>query len=105
MDGRAYPWGDLADATLGKCDASRDERSQPEPVGCFPSATSVYGMIDASGNSWDWTDSWFDSRAAFRVLRGGGWYNAVGSLRCASRNRNGPSYRFGDYGFRPARSF
>jgi serine/threonine-protein kinase len=104
VDGRAYPWGDLADATLGKCNDSRDERSQPEPVGCFPSATSVYGMIDASGNSWDWTDSWFDSRAASRVLRGGGWNNAVGFLRCAFRSWHEPGGRNGLNGFRPARS-
>jgi serine/threonine-protein kinase len=104
VDGRVFPWGDLADATLGKCDSSRDERSQPEPVGCFPRATSVYGMNDASGNSFDWTDSWFDSHAAGRVLRGGGWDSAVGFLRCASRFRIEPGYRHGHHGLRPARS-
>jgi serine/threonine-protein kinase len=104
VDGRAYPWGDLADATLGKCVDSRAEVSQPEPVGSFPTATSIYGMIDAAGNTSDWTDSWFDHRAAVRVLRGGSWNNVVGNLRCAFRNRNVPGFRNSNFGFRPARS-
>jgi serine/threonine-protein kinase len=104
VDGRAFPWGDLEDATLGKCVDSRDERAQPEPVGCFPAATSVYGMVDAAGNSWDWTDSWWDARAANRIVRGGSWSFAVGFLRCASRFWLDPGLRIPYVGFRPARS-
>ncbi|MCG3133295.1 MAG: Serine/threonine-protein kinase PknD [Planctomycetes bacterium] len=103
-DGRVFPWGDLADATLGKCDHSRDEPSQPEPVGCFPAATSVYGVIDASGNTWDWTDSWFDSRSTLRELRGGSWNDPIVGLRCANRSRRVPGFRNATYGLRPARS-
>jgi serine/threonine-protein kinase len=47
VDGRAYPWGDRADSTLCVCRGSRDEPTQPQPSGANPSATSVYGMIDA----------------------------------------------------------
>ena len=104
VDGRAFPWGDAADPTLGKCQDSRNERSQPEPVGCFPTATSVYGVIDASGNSWDWTDSWWDAAAALRVIRGGSWNIAVGILRCALRGRGDPGFRSTSIGFRPART-
>jgi formylglycine-generating enzyme required for sulfatase activity len=70
----------------------------------FPTATSVYGMIDAAGNSWDWTDSWFDDRSASRVLRGGSWLNFASYLRCADRNAGEPGHRSPLCGLRCARS-
>src|SRR6185369_13348687 len=75
VDGRRFPWGDAEDASLGKCRESREEASQPEPVGAFPTATSVYGMVDAAGGVHDWTDSWIDARRSSRVVRGGAWTN------------------------------
>jgi len=103
VDGRTFPWGELAHASLAKCGDSREEVGhQPEPVGSFPTATSVYGMVDASGNVSDWTNSWADSRAVARVLRGGSWFSSVSGLRCASRSGSEPDFRMG--GLRPARS-
>jgi eukaryotic-like serine/threonine-protein kinase len=104
VDGRRYPWGDADDATLAKCRESRAWNAQPEPVGSFPTATSVYGMIDATGSMWEWTDSWFDARAAARVLRGGTWYAPSVNLRCSYRYAVDPDSRFTGYGFRAARS-
>jgi len=104
VDGRRFPWGDLEHAALGKCRDSRDEMPQPEPVGAFPAAESVYGMGDAAGNSWDWTASWKDDSRRARVLRGGGWINTPPNLRCAFRVGNAPSLRDSAGGFRCARS-
>jgi serine/threonine-protein kinase len=105
VDGRRFPWGDREDAGLGKCDSSRpNERSQPDPVGTFPMAVSVYGMGDAAGNSWDWTDSWIDPGQSLRVQRGGSWSNQPNLLRCAIRVRLAPGLRYADRGFRCARS-
>ena len=103
MDGRRFPWGEAEDGTLGKCESSREERSQPEPVGTFPTAASVYGAGDMAGNVWDWTDSWFDDRRSLRVLRGGGWDSLPFRLRCTLRNRDVPDSRNPDRGFRCAR--
>jgi serine/threonine-protein kinase len=104
VDGRRSPWGDLEHASLGKCQDSREERSQPEPVGAFPTAESVYGMGDAAGGVWEWTDSWYDERHSLRFLRGGAWSDLPGFLRCACRARVNPSRRDSGYGFRCARS-
>jgi formylglycine-generating enzyme required for sulfatase activity len=104
VDGRRFPWGEREDAGLGKCESSRpDEWSQPEPVGSFPTAASAYGMGDAAGGSWDWTESWYDAGRAVRVLRGGSWHNQPMLLRCACRGRSAPDGRSSDYGFRCAR--
>jgi serine/threonine-protein kinase len=103
VDGRRFPWGDLDDPSLGKCRDSRDEDAQPEPVGTFPTAQSVYGMGDAAGNVWDWTDSWFDERRSMRVLRGGSWGIGSPALRCGLRNGYDPRLRLALVGFRCAR--
>jgi serine/threonine-protein kinase len=107
VDGRRFPWGDLADASLCKNKDSRDEPSQPEPVGAFPTAASVYGMGDAAGNVWDWTDSLYEPErpdSTSRVFRGGGWVNPVQVAQTANRVRNAPEGRSAVIGFRPARS-
>ncbi|HEX9710126.1 MAG TPA: SUMF1/EgtB/PvdO family nonheme iron enzyme, partial [Candidatus Thermoplasmatota archaeon] len=103
VDGRRFPWGEREDAGLGKCRDSRDEPPQPEPVGTFTTAASVYGAGDMAGNVWDWTDSWFDHRRSSRVLRGGGWLLAPIHLRCAHRLWSDPPLRHTSYGFRAAR--
>jgi serine/threonine-protein kinase len=103
VDGRRFPWGDLEDASLAKCRESRVYSTQPEPVGAFETAGSVYGVADAAGGTWDWTDSWFDHRKALRVLRGGSWLNPPADVRCAYRTGSQPSYRFTYVGFRCAR--
>jgi len=103
VDGRRFPWGDLADASLGKGRDSRPGDYQPEPVGAFPTAESVYGMGDAAGNVWDWTASWTDEGRLARVVKGGSWSNFVANLRCAGRSSNGPQLRNGRDGFRCAR--
>jgi eukaryotic-like serine/threonine-protein kinase len=104
VDGRKYPWGELEDATLAKCRDSRNEPSQLEPVGTFPTATSVYGMGDAAGGVWDWTSSWFDPGKTLRVLKGGAWSMAITTLRSAIRYRGVPRFRDANIGFRCARS-
>jgi len=107
VDGRRFPWGDAADASLCKNSGARDEPSQPEPVGSFPTAASVYGMCDAAGNVWDWTSSLFEPHVTAstpRVFRGGCWDASVGYARAALRGRNSPEFRNAVVGFRPARS-
>ncbi|MHC5050476.1 MAG: formylglycine-generating enzyme family protein, partial [Planctomycetota bacterium] len=76
---------------------------QPEPVGAFPTAESVYGMGDASGGVWDWTSSWEDERRSSRVLRGGSWNDHPIVVRCAHRGTYLPRGRFAFVGFRCAK--
>lgn len=104
VDGRRFPWGSLEDASLGRCQESREGRGHPEPVGSFPRAASVYGLEDAAGNTWDWTASWFAEVGKDAILRGGSWGNPALSLRCANRRRNAPGFRNAIIGFRCARS-
>ena len=69
-------------------------------VGQFEGGDSVAGVSDASGNVWEWTNSWYDTKQRERVLRGGSWNGDRDDVRCAFRNRNIPGYFYNDSGFR-----
>jgi formylglycine-generating enzyme required for sulfatase activity len=82
-------------------------------VGCFPGGASPYGVLDMSGNVWEWCHSLYqpypykqedgreDSEAeGERVLRGGAFDFDQGIVRCASRFRDHPYDWDWYYGFR-----
>jgi len=111
--GQEYPWGDEWDAT--RCNNSELELGGTTPVGIFPEGSSPYGVLDLSGNVWEWTRSYYraypydakDGREnlatgedVFRVLRGGAFGHVAGSVRAACRYGSYPRYRHDAYGFR-----
>jgi len=59
-DGRIYPWGNEFDAS--KLNSSESEIGSPSAVGIFPNGASPYGLLDMSGNVWEWTRSIFGQR-------------------------------------------
>lgn len=99
-DGRAYPWG--SEWREGHAHFRGGTRSTL-PVGCFPGGRSQHGLLDASGNIWEWTEDALDENSALRVARGGGWNAHPPQLRCANRNAWPKEARFSNLGFRLAR--
>ncbi|MGA2591485.1 MAG: formylglycine-generating enzyme family protein [Bryobacteraceae bacterium] len=78
--GRLYPWGH-----------SWDERAVPPPykgrglpgpadVDAHPAGASPFGVMDMTGNVWQWTDEFVDEHTRAAILRGGCYYQPQGSM-------------------------
>jgi formylglycine-generating enzyme required for sulfatase activity len=118
-DGRKYPWGEEFDSQ--KANTGEAEIGGTNAVGCFTDGASPYGLLDMSGNVWEWTRSllYFDypyskkleeredldaERETARVVRGGAFSSVPRITRCTYRVRGIPFDRIDDFGFRVALS-
>ena len=108
-DQRQYPWGNdgpsCAIVNFNNC------VGRPKPVGSYPASASAAGVMDLSGNVWEWAQDWFGENyyqecsnqgtvtnpqgpasGSERVLRGGGFREQSERMRCAFRD-----YVYADY--------
>jgi formylglycine-generating enzyme required for sulfatase activity/energy-coupling factor transporter ATP-binding protein EcfA2 len=113
-DKRIYPWGDKFDYL--KCNSRELGQEDTTPVGIFLEGVSPYGVLDMSGNVWEWTRTIWDDKFKYpyksddgrenieipanRYLRGGSFGSGSGIVRCAARSGNLPGYWNWDLGFR-----
>jgi formylglycine-generating enzyme required for sulfatase activity len=110
IDGRIYPWGEGIDC--GRANHSAAKIDNTSSVGSFPRGSSPYGVLDMSGNVWEWTRSLYkpypyDSKdgreapmAGERVLRGGYFGSYEDGVRAARRHRRHAGFRRRNIGFR-----
>jgi sulfatase modifying factor 1 len=129
-----FPWGDEIDGTKANyLDSGDPFESEPlpgtTPIGYFngaqlPSGYSTangYGLFDASGNTWEWTNDWHSDTyysvspqdnptgpivGDSRNIRSGSWNSSEPEhyLRCAVRTDYYPHLRWNHVGFRIAQS-
>lgn len=136
MPRRVYPWGDKPEMECAHCQPpQRVELSEiagpyvyARPgklstqelcaVGCFPKGASPYGVLDMSGNVWEWTCSQYRpypytrnqqeresltaSHYVERVIRGGSFDSSSNHIRCVRRGQAQPILPLPDCGFRLA---
>ena len=95
-DARIYPWGDAAptcDLVNGVVFVDGDWNAcvgDTAAVGSYPTGASPYGVMDMSGNVWEWVNDWYDGEyygvspgsnptgpedTGVRVVRGGSWFD------------------------------
>lgn len=98
-----YPWGEewLPDASNSKSDENDQRRLAP--VGQFPKGASPFGLLDMSGNVWEWTASDFKAypggkvslHAGFKNLKviRGGTYDSPPRFATATVRRPWPATR------------
>ncbi|MFO1430844.1 MAG: SUMF1/EgtB/PvdO family nonheme iron enzyme [Candidatus Competibacteraceae bacterium] len=109
--GRRYAYGDNYDAA--RCNTFDTHIRRTTPIGVFPGGETPEGVVDLTGNTWDWTGSLYrpylynaaDGREnpigdGRRVVRGGAWRSPALLARAAYRYRNHPGGRFSNLGVR-----
>jgi toxoflavin biosynthesis protein ToxD len=115
-DKREYPWGDSFDPK--RANSEEAGIGQTSPVGSFPGGASPYGLLDMSGNVWEWTRTIWDKKfgypyvaedgrekldiRAWRVARGGCFYYPQVTVRCTIRLGGNPNHGSYYIGFRVA---
>jgi formylglycine-generating enzyme required for sulfatase activity len=112
-DGREFPWGPADSEKRRNLDSGH-----LTAVGSFPSGASPYGILDASGNAWEWTADWYDAYPGsmarsvefgrkYKVIRGGAaeYYYGLENTGSATQRARTLPYGAHDFvGFRCARS-
>ena len=79
-DGRLYPWGNTwKDSAVPATDQGRD-LTGPADVTSHPEGVSPFGVMDMSGNVWQWTDEFVDTHTRAGILRGGSYYRPQNSI-------------------------
>ena len=104
-DGREYPYPGDFDAAKGN--TFQTKIFQSSAVGVFPQGASPFGVMDMSGNVWEWTLTDYRSKTSnifsnnnIRVLRGGSWNNDSDFARATARSGYRPGLRNSYIGFR-----
>jgi len=105
--GWSYPWGNELDETRANF---ANRVGQVSAVGSFPDGQSPFGVMDMTGNLWEWcltawgTDSINLNGYAYRIIRGGAWnVSNPEYLRAIDRGEgHSPRGRLNDCGFRIA---
>ena len=111
-EGRTYAWGDTFSET--RCNTFESHVRGTTPIGVFPAGDTPEGLVDMTGNVWEWTGSAYraypydpdDGREATeagdvrRVVRGGSWLLNRHDARASYRGYVHPVNRHDDLGFR-----
>jgi formylglycine-generating enzyme required for sulfatase activity len=97
IDGRRYPWGDEFDPPrlnshdLGPFDTL--------PVGQYPAGASPFGLLDAAGQVFEWTNS--PGNPGRFLVKGGSWDDrGCGVCRPAARHARPQAFKHILIGFR-----
>ena len=102
-EGERYPWGRLDDAEKGIVRHANTKESgigRTTPVWMYPQGESQpHGVMDLSGNVWEWQANFRDKDHNFLALRGGSWYFNCRLARVAAR------YHYGPHGWGYGRGF
>ncbi|MEZ5584929.1 MAG: formylglycine-generating enzyme family protein [Candidatus Competibacteraceae bacterium] len=109
QEGRPYAYGNDFNAALSNTYETHIRCTTP--IGVFPGGETPEGLVDMSGNVWNWTGKLYqryDSAAEWdnpstegcRAASGGSWHRNQTAARAAYRFLNDPPFRNYGMGFR-----
>ncbi len=101
-DGRYFPWGNTYEPKrLNSHDAGPFETV---PVARYPEGASPYGVLDATGQVFEWTSAANPDRPGRYMVRTGSWDDkGCGICRCAARHSRPENIKHILVGFRLVR--
>jgi hypothetical protein len=104
-DLHVYPWGSQFNPS--NCNTEESGLKKTTSVTRYPNGASLYGVMDMSGNVWEWClneykapDNPQISGREMRVLRGGSWLGSQDGARVTTRDYHPPNVRGSGRGFR-----
>jgi formylglycine-generating enzyme required for sulfatase activity len=113
-EGRRYPWGN-DEPSAEHAHYNRLQNGTTTVVKSYPRGATPEGIYDLAGNVWEWCRDWSGrytaeeqrdplgpEGGAFRVLRGGAFFNGPQSLPAANRVNDLPERKLHFVGFRVA---
>jgi formylglycine-generating enzyme required for sulfatase activity len=121
-EGRIYPWGNEWKDGVANVLADAGKQIHIMPVGQFSAGASPFGVLDLSGNLWEWTSSDYKlydggkisvpyGYSNLKVIRGGS-FQSEGKIATTTLRRGWPATRlnwpdgsdpiYGETGFRCA---
>jgi len=119
-DNRLWPWGKKFDKGFFfyfvNIFGEDDNYKKTAPVNYYQSGSSPFGVLNMSGNVWEWCLDWYDEdfyrsspemdpqgpteKKTYKVLRGGSYLNDIDGVQVVRRSRNHPYIKSQTYGFR-----
>ena len=102
----SYPWGEVFLPHRSNLLGEEDGHLVSAPVGSFQSGASTSGVMDMTGNVWEWVDSKKSTRPQpeTRIVKGGGWTSDEKQARISFRNHVNLKMKNPTFGFRCAKS-
>jgi formylglycine-generating enzyme required for sulfatase activity len=112
-DGRLYPWGN--EWVPGNAYTAESKLTTLQPVGSIDAGASPFGLLDMSGNVWEWCEDNFrpypgskgEARDTnYKIIRGGSLGDTDDKTKATTTYRSWvpPERKYGALGFRCARS-
>jgi len=74
-----YPWGREMVSGAQTKDDRKHVLSAASEVDAHPKGASPFGVMDLTGNVWQWTDEYVDAHTRAAIVRGGSHYEPQGS--------------------------
>ncbi len=100
--GQPYPWDGPLDPEKANYGNSEDDITIARN-GAHPDNVSVFGVREAIGNVWEWTDSPDPADSEQRVICGGSWCDPESFVRVDQHLAAYPKDKYDNIGFRCAR--
>jgi formylglycine-generating enzyme required for sulfatase activity len=97
-DGRKYPWGNQFN--IKNANTHESGAHGTVPVGSYKGGKSPYGVMDMSGNVWEWVNAWASKDKKYRIVMGGSYFEEKDNSTAYSNLRSIPDDIHGYIGFR-----